>query len=195
VQLAAHFEQPHWFAEPDSGDPGDPNKNRTLSLHGFTDRGLRGLFKSEELPAVSASGYCGYVSETLKSLRITSLVVFTNPYSQEAPLKTRHFLALLFFFSCCLAPAATAQNQQPSIESGRKILRKMTPTYPELARKLNLAGTVRVIAIVATDGEVKSVEPKGGSPILLRAAEDAVSKWKFASGGESRETIEVHFAP
>jgi TonB family protein len=71
----------------------------------------------------------------------------------------------------------------------------MTPTYPEIARKMSLGGTVRVIAIVAPDGEVKSVEPKGGSPILLRAAEDAVSKWKFASGGESRETIEVRFAP
>jgi len=109
-------------------------------------------------------------------------------------VKTRHFLVLLSLLSCCLAPAVTAQNR-PTIESGRKILRKMTPTYPELARKMNLAGTVRVVAVVAADGEVKSVEPKGGSPILLRAAEDAVSKWKFASGGESRETIEVHFAP
>ena len=107
-------------------------------------------------------------------------------------MKTRHFLALLFFFSC-VAPAATAQNQQPSAE--RKILRKMTPTYPEIARKMSLGGTVKVVAVVAADGEVKAVEPKGGSPILLRAAEDAVSKWKFASGGESRETIEVHFAP
>ena len=34
-----------------------------------------------------------------------------------------------------------------------------------------------------------------GGAILLKAAEDAVSKWKFASGGESREVIEVRFAP
>jgi membrane protein involved in colicin uptake len=54
---------------------------------------------------------------------------------------------------------------------------------------------VRVIAIVAADGNVKSVEPKGGSPILLKAAEDAVAKWKFATGSESQELIEVHFAP
>jgi membrane protein involved in colicin uptake len=54
---------------------------------------------------------------------------------------------------------------------------------------------VKVVAVVAADGEVKSVEPKGGSPILLKAAEDAVAKWKFASGGESREIIEVRFAP
>jgi membrane protein involved in colicin uptake len=49
--------------------------------------------------------------------------------------------------------------------------------------------------VVAADGDVKSVEPKGGSPILLKAAEDAVAKWKFVSGGESRVIIEVRFAP
>jgi hypothetical protein len=31
--------------------------------------------------------------------------------------------------------------------------------------------------------------------VLLKAAEAAVAKWKFASGGESREIIEVRFAP
>jgi TonB family protein len=71
----------------------------------------------------------------------------------------------------------------------------MTPSYPEIAKRLNLGGTVKVVAVVAADGDVKTVEPRGGSPILLKAAEDAVSKWKFASGGESREIIEVHFAP
>jgi TonB family protein len=110
-------------------------------------------------------------------------------------MQKRHVLVLLVLFFHSFGPRAMAQSQQPSTESGRKILRKMTPTYPELARKMNLGGTVKVVAVVAADGEVKSVEPKGGSPILLRAAEDAVSKWKFASGDESRETIEMRFAP
>ncbi len=60
---------------------------------------------------------------------------------------------------------------------------------------MNLGGTVRVVAVVASDGEVKSVEPVGGSPVLLKAAEDAVSKWKFAPGPESRESVELHFTP
>jgi len=42
---------------------------------------------------------------------------------------------------------------------------------------------------------VKSVEPVGGSPVLLKAAEDAVSKWKFVPGPESRESVELHFTP
>jgi outer membrane biosynthesis protein TonB len=49
--------------------------------------------------------------------------------------------------------------------------------------------------VVGTDGDVKTVEPVGGSPVLLKAAEDAVSKWKFAPGSESRETVELHFNP
>jgi TonB family protein len=67
--------------------------------------------------------------------------------------------------------------------------------YPELAKKMNLGGTVRVVAVVAPDGNVKSVEPVGGSPVLLKAAQDAVAKWKFAPGTESKEILELHFTP
>jgi outer membrane biosynthesis protein TonB len=104
-------------------------------------------------------------------------------------------LVLLLLLSCCFGSAQTTQSEQTSSESGRKVLRRLTPSYPEIAKKLSLGGTVKVVAVVAADGDVKAVEPKGGSPILLKAAEDAVAKWKFASGGESREIIEVRFAP
>jgi TonB family protein len=110
-------------------------------------------------------------------------------------MQMRYVLVLFLLFSFCFGPAGTAQGQQTTTENGRKVLRKMTPSYPEIARKMNLGGVVKVVAVVAPDGDVKSVEPRGGSPILLKAAEDAVAKWKFASGGESRETIEVRFAP
>ena len=110
-------------------------------------------------------------------------------------MKTRYVVALFLLWSHCFGPAGKAQSQQTSTQSSRQILRKTAPAYPEVARRINLGGTVRVIAIVAADGNVKSVEPKGGSPILLKAAEDAVAKWKFATGSESQELIEVHFAP
>ncbi|SRR5579872_2557854 len=110
-------------------------------------------------------------------------------------MQKRYVLVLLLVCSCFLGVAGSAGGQEASAEGVRKILRKSPPTYPEIAKKMNLGGTVKVVAVVAADGEVKSVEPKGGSPILLKAAEDAVAKWKFASGTESKETIEVHFAP
>src|SRR5438477_176396 len=49
----------------------------------------------------------------------------------------------------------TAQTQEPSSES-RKIVRKIHPRYPEIARRMNLGGTVKVIAVVAPDGKVPS---------------------------------------
>lgn len=78
----------------------------------------------------------------------------------------------------------------------RQVVRKTMPIYPALARQINLAGTVRVAAVVAPDGKVKSVEAVGGSPILLDAARVAILRWKFAAAtAESREVIELHFNP
>lgn len=110
-------------------------------------------------------------------------------------MRKPYLLVLFLIFSSCFGSAQTSQSEQTSSESGRKVVRRLTPSYPEIAKRMSLGGTVRVVAVVAADGDVKSVEPKGGSPILLKAAEDAVAKWKFASGGESREIIEVRFAP
>jgi TonB family protein len=78
----------------------------------------------------------------------------------------------------------------------RKVVQQTLPRYPEIARKMNLAGTLKVVAVVAPDGKVKAVQPVGGSPVLLMSAQDAVSQWKFApTGSESREVIELHFNP
>ncbi len=86
-----------------------------------------------------------------------------------------------------------AQSPQSSPEL-RRIVRKVSPFYPEIAKRMNLAGTVKVLAIVAPDGTVKSVQPMGGSPVLIQAAQDAVYKWKFApASAESKEPLELRF--
>ncbi len=109
-------------------------------------------------------------------------------------MRMRHVL-LFLLLSCCFGPAATAQSQQSSTEV-RRIVRKTLPVYPEIAKRMNLAGVVKVLATVSPDGTVKTVQPMGGSPVLIQAAEDAVYKWKFASAsGESKEPIELRFDP
>ena len=109
-------------------------------------------------------------------------------------MRTRYALFLLLTLSF-LGSVASVQSQQSSADTARKLVRKVDPRYPELAKRMNLSGTVRVIAVVATDGSVKMVEPVGGSPVLVQAAQTAVSQWKFAPGSETKETVELHFRP
>ena len=51
-------------------------------------------------------------------------------------------------------------------------------------------------ALVASNGTVKSVEVRGGHPVLVQAAQHAIYKWKWAPASyETRELIEVRFDP
>jgi periplasmic protein TonB len=60
-----------------------------------------------------------------------------------------------------------------------ELVRRVDPVYPEIARAMHLSGTVRLHAIIATDGTVEHLELLSGSPILARAAEDAVRQWRY----------------
>jgi len=65
-----------------------------------------------------------------------------------------------------------------------------------MARNLNLSGIVRVEAVVATNGRVKSVQIKGGHPVLAEAAAGAVAQWRWEPAAhETREPVEVKFNP
>ena len=107
----------------------------------------------------------------------------------------QHVLILILALSYGFGIATPAQSQQSSTDSNRKVVRKVEPQYPLPAKRMNLGGTVKVVAVVAPDGTVKKVEPVGGSPLLVQAAETAISQWKYVPGTESKETIELHFTP
>jgi TonB family protein len=110
-------------------------------------------------------------------------------------MRMRYVFVPFLLFLTVSGLANLAQGQQASSDSVRRIVRQMPPAYPELAKKMNLGGTVKVVAVVMANGDVKSVEPVGGSPVLIKAAQDAVAKWKFAPGAESKEIVELHFTP
>ena len=66
----------------------------------------------------------------------------------------------------------------------------------EHAGKLNIIGTVRLLVTVAPEGNVLRCEERGGSPLLVRAAVDAVAKTKWAAAeGETTEIVEIRFQP
>jgi TonB family protein len=111
-------------------------------------------------------------------------------------MRTGGFLAPFILLGCWLVFAGLTQGQQSTNENGRKIVRRLEPQYPEMAKRMNLAGTVKVFVVVGLDGTVKSVEPIGGSPLLVQASTDALTQWRFAPANvESKELIELHFHP
>jgi protein TonB len=76
---------------------------------------------------------------------------------------------------------------------GRKIKSKVNPQYPELARKMNVSGSVKLELVIAANGQVKSVKPLGGHPLLIDAAQNAVKQWRYEPGAEGTEVVEIRF--
>lgn len=86
-------------------------------------------------------------------------------------------------------------SQEPT-PSARKILTRVAPQYPDIARSMSIGGIVKVVGLVAPNGTVKSVKVMGGHPMLADAAQKALLQWKFeAAPHETSEIIEMKFTP
>ncbi len=76
----------------------------------------------------------------------------------------------------------------------RKVIEKVDPEYPELAKRMHMTGVVKVEAVVRANGSVKSTKALGGNPVLIDAATEAVRKWKFeATAEETTEGLQITF--
>jgi TonB family protein len=102
-----------------------------------------------------------------------------------------------FMSVVCLATSfAFAQKASAEADAARKVISRITPGYPELAKRMHLQGSVKVEAVVRPNGVVKSTRVLGGHPVLANAATDAVNKWRFEPGpSETTEVIELTFIP
>jgi protein TonB len=93
-----------------------------------------------------------------------------------------------------LAGLSMAQSPAPAGNSARKVITRIAPDYPELARRMNIRGVVKIEAVVRASGSVKSTRIVGGNPVLVDAAVHAVEKWKFEPAqSESTEVVQLAF--
>ena len=76
----------------------------------------------------------------------------------------------------------------------RPARRKVSPLYPELARKMRVSGAVKMEVNVDPEGQVKEVKVVQGHALLRDAAITAVKQWVFVKApAKSTEVIEVVF--
>jgi protein TonB len=90
-------------------------------------------------------------------------------------------------------PAPTAKRVQlvgGSVQAA-KIISQSNPVYPVLARQAGIQGEVVLRAIIDDEGRVSELQVVSGSPLLVRAALDAVKTWRYQPTLLNGEPVEV----
>lgn len=77
-----------------------------------------------------------------------------------------------------------------TVQAARLVCR-VTPYYPEDARRAYISGTVRLHAIIGTDGSVKQLEAVSGPDALIPSSKAAVSQWRYRPVLLNGEPVEV----
>lgn len=105
-------------------------------------------------------------------------------------------LAALMIVVGIMGPVRAQAQQIQSSEIVRRAKAKVQPSYPELARKMNITGVVKIEVVVTPNGQVKDARVVGGHPLLANAALDAAKRWRFEPAPEeSSGVIEFKFEP
>lgn len=99
-------------------------------------------------------------------------------------------VATVSMFTGALGFAQTSTTE----EGKRKVKTRIAPVYPDLAKRMNVTGKVKIEVIISPEGRVKSTRVVGGHPLLVQACQDAVKEWKFTpSNEESTQIVEFDF--
>jgi TonB family protein len=72
-----------------------------------------------------------------------------------------------------------------------QVVSRIDPIYPEDAERQRIEGTVKLHAIIGTDGSVKGLEAMSGPPLLVPAAVGAVRQWHYQPTLLSYQPIET----
>jgi TonB family protein len=93
-----------------------------------------------------------------------------------------------------IAAAGCAYGEESLQFNSRTVRRYVRPVYPDMARRMNLKGKVRLEVVISPAGRVSSVKAVGGHPLLAESAAMAVKAWVFVAGPqETTATIALSF--
>jgi protein TonB len=75
-------------------------------------------------------------------------------------------------------PELARQSRISRMMEGNPIDR-VQPEYPALAKLARIQGTVVLRAVISKHGTIEDLQPVSGPPLLVRAAVDAVKRWRY----------------
>jgi periplasmic protein TonB len=89
------------------------------------------------------------------------------------------------------APAPARIVRRSEHEEEGQLLRRVIPTYPEIARLARISGTVELVVLVGRDGRVKYVQVLSGSTLLAASAKAGVEQWRYRPTILDGQAVEV----
>jgi len=89
------------------------------------------------------------------------------------------------------APVPTKPLFRTSTILEGMLIHKVQPSYPPLARGAHIQGPVELAAIISREGRIEHLQLISGHPLLVPAAIDAVSQWRYRPYVLNGEAIEV----
>jgi protein TonB len=94
-----------------------------------------------------------------------------------------------------VVPRAVAKPTGPiKVSSGTvagNIISKPEPVYPAIAKAAHVQGAVILHAIISKDGTIENLSVISGNGMLVNAARDAVSRWRYKPYLLNGEPVEV----
>ena len=87
-------------------------------------------------------------------------------------------------------PPAEPVHVSGGVQAAR-VLRRIMPIYPELAKRARISGAVHLIGVIGKDGTIQNLRVVSGHPLLLSAAVEAVQQWLYKPTLFSGEPVEV----
>jgi protein TonB len=72
-----------------------------------------------------------------------------------------------------------------------RLIHKVKPAYPPLAKQVRIQGMVRLQAIIARDGTIQNLTLVSGHPLLVPAALEAVRQWRYQPTTLNGQVVEV----
>ena len=72
-----------------------------------------------------------------------------------------------------------------------RLVNRVQPIYPPLARQTRISGTVKLHAIIGKNGAVEQLQVVSGHPLLVQSALDAVRQWRYQPTLLNGDPVEV----
>ncbi len=139
------------------------------------------MLKEEALPPDVGGGVIGGVPGGIPGGQLGGVMggIISNAPSTNIPLM----------------PPSIAMPKAPVRVGGRirepRLIARVEPVYPTLARQARMQGDVLIDAVIGEDGTVQEMKVISGHPLLIPAALEALKKWRYQPTYLNDEPIPV----